>query len=102
MLIHLGYLSFNWRKNECYVPNYEVSGELSNAVEDTGWEHVVKALRQSEKLLQATLDGNEEAVARGVDAAHDENTSILSYNDENSLACVCQERLYYSSRVGHW
>ena len=22
------------------------------------------------------------------DAAHDENTSILSYNDENSLACV--------------
>ncbi|MBR6843345.1 MAG: AAA family ATPase [Prevotella sp.] len=96
VLIHLGYLSFNWRKNECYVPNYEVSGELSNAVEDTGWEHVVKALRQSEKLLQATLDGNEEAVARGVDAAHDENTSILSYNDENSLACVLSIAYYYA------
>ena len=96
VLIHLGYLSFNWRKNECYVPNYEVSGELSNAVEDTGWEHVVKALRQSEKLLQATLDGNEEAVAQGVDAAHDENTSILSYNDENSLACVLSIAYYYA------
>ena len=96
VLIHLGYLSFNWRKNECYVPNYEVAGELSNAVEDTGWELVVKALRQSEKLLQATLDGNEEAVAQGVDATHDENTSILSYNDENSLACVLSIAYYYA------
>lgn len=96
VLIHLGYLSFNWRKNECYVPNYEVAGELSNAVEVTGWEHVVKALRQSEKLLQATLDGNEEAVAQGVDATHDENTSILSYNDENSLACVLSIAYYYA------
>jgi hypothetical protein len=96
VLIHLGYLSFNWRKNECYVPNYEVAGELSNAVEDTGWEHVVKALRQSEKLLQATLNGDEEAVTRLVDVAHDENTSILSYNDENSLACVLSIAYYYA------
>ena len=96
VLIHLGYLSFNWRKNECYVPNYEVAGELSNAVEDTGWEYVVKALRQSEQLLQATLEGDEEAVARGVDAAHDENTSILSYNNENSLACVLSIAYYYA------
>jgi hypothetical protein len=96
VLIHLGYLSFNWRRNECYVPNYEVAGELSNAVEDSGWENVVKALRQSEKLLQATLDGDEEAVARGVDAVHDEHTSILSYNDENSLACVLSIAYYYA------
>jgi hypothetical protein len=96
VLIHLGYLSFNWRKSECYVPNHEVAGELSNAVEDTGWEHVVKALRQSEKLLQATLNGDEEAVTRLVDVAHDENTSILSYNDENSLACVLSIAYYYA------
>jgi hypothetical protein len=29
-----------------------------------------------------------EIVARAIDAVHDENTSILSYNNENSLACV--------------
>jgi hypothetical protein len=88
VLIHLGYLSFDWRKNECYIPNLEVAGELSNAVEDTGWDNVIKALEQSEDLLQATLNGDEEAVAHGIDLAHDENTSILSYNNENSLACV--------------
>ena len=27
-------------------------------------------------------------MARGIDQAHDEHTSILAYNDENSLACV--------------
>ena len=32
VLIHLGYLSFNWRKNECYVPNYEVAGKLTKVV----------------------------------------------------------------------
>ena len=43
-----------------------------------------------------TLDGDEEAVAQGVDAAHDENTSILSYNNENSLACVLSIAYYYA------
>ena len=96
VLIHLGYLSFNWKNNECYIPNLEVAGELANAVEDTDWKHVVKALEQSERLLQATLNGDEETVARCVDLAHDEHTSILSYNDENSLACVLSIAYYYA------
>jgi hypothetical protein len=96
VLIHLGYLSFNWKNNECYIPNLEVAGELANAVEDTDWKHVVKALEQSERLLQATLNGDEDTVARCVDLAHDEHTSILSYNDENSLACVLSIAYYYA------
>jgi hypothetical protein len=97
VLIHLGYLSYDWRKSECYIPNKEVAGEMVNAVEANNWAPVVKALEASERLLQATLRGDEEAVARGVDAAHDENTSILSYNDENSLACVLSIAYYYAS-----
>ena len=96
VLIHLGYLSFDRVGSECYVPNYEVAGELSNAVEDTGWTNVVKALQQSRDLLRATLEGDGQAVAKGVDAAHDENTSILSYNNENSLACVLSIAYYYA------
>ena len=96
VLIHLGYLSYDRQSQECYVPNREVAIELTNAVEDTGWTTVIKALKQSEQLLQATLDGDEEAVAKGVDAAHDENTSILSYNNENSLACVLSIAYYYA------
>ena len=97
VLIHLGYLCYDWRKDECYIPNKEVAGEIVNAVQSNNWTHVVKAVEASEQLLRATLRGDEEAVARGVDAAHDENTSILSYNDENSLACVLSIAYYYAS-----
>lgn len=96
VLIHLGYLSYNWRKDECYIPNHEVAGEMVNAVKSNNWKSVVDSLQKSEQLLQATLDGDAEAVAQGVDAAHDENTSILSYNDENSLACVLSIAYYYA------
>lgn len=96
VLIHLGYLSYSWQKSLCYIPNKEVAGEMVNAIEDNNWTHVVKALNASEQLLAATLDGDEEAVAQGVDAAHDENTSILSYNNENSLACVLSIAYYYA------
>ena len=96
VLIHLGYLSYDRNKSECYIPDKEVAGEMVNAIEDNNWKEVVKALSASEQLLQATLDGDEEAVARGVDAVHDENTSILSYNNENSLACVLSLAYYYA------
>lgn len=96
VLIHLGYLSFDRVKSECYIPNYEVSGEMVNAVKNNHWNIVADALDKSEQLLQAVLNGDEEAVAAGVDAAHDENTSILSYNDENSLACVLSIAFYHA------
>ena len=97
VLIHLGYLSYDWKESECYIPNKEVAGEMVNAVKLNNWSHVANAIEKSKQLLRATIEGNEEAVARGVDVAHDENTSILSYNDENSLACVLSLAYYYAS-----
>ena len=88
VLIHLGYLSYDRQTGTCGVPNIEVMMELTNAVEHTGWTNIIKIIQRSEDLLANTLQGDEYAVAKEIDAAHDENTSILSYNDENSLACV--------------
>ena len=96
VLIHLGYLAYDWNKDECYIPNKEVSDEMENAVKVTDWRPVINALQQSEQLLQSTLDGDSEAVAQGIDIAHDEQTSILSYNNENSLACVLNIAYYYA------
>ena len=96
VLIHLGYLSYDWRESECYIPNREVAGEMVNAVKASKWTHVASAIEKSQLLLRATLNGDESAVARGIDVAHDENTSILSYNDENSLACVLSIAYYYA------
>ena len=88
VLIHLGYLAYDSERQQCYIPNKEVADEMNKAIKATSWAPVAKTLQDSKSLLAATIAGNEEAVARTIDVAHDENTSILSYNDENSLACV--------------
>ena len=101
VLIHLGYLSFDWRRSECYVPNKEVGDELVNAVEENKWELVVKSINQSEAMLRATLRGDSGYVARALRAIHSDETSIFSYNDENSLACVLSLAYYYARNYYH-
>jgi len=61
-----------------------VSGEMANAVNNTAWTVVARALQQSERLLTATLRGDAEKVAALVEAAHDSEASIYKYNDENT------------------
>ncbi len=96
VLIHLGYLSYDRREQECRIPNREVAGELVNAVRAVKWKNVFDAIQKSKQLIRATLNGDAEAVARGIDAAHDEETSILSYNNESSMACVLSIAYYYA------
>ena len=96
ILIHLGYLAYEKTDKRCYIPNKEVSEEMERAVMACNWQHLNKALIASERLLAATIDMNEEAVARGIELTHDEETSILSYNDENSLACVLSIAYFYA------
>ena len=88
VLIHLGYLAYDEDEQECFIPNKEVGDEMNNAIKATAWDELAKTIQNSKNLLAATISGNEQAVAQAIDIAHDENTSILSYNDENSLACV--------------
>ncbi len=88
VLIHLGYLAYNEESQECYIPNKEVADEMNNAIKATAWTPLANTIQNSKFLLDATIAGNENAVAKAIDLAHDENTSILAYNDENSLACV--------------
>ena len=101
VLIHLGYLSFDWRRSECYVPNKEVGDELVNAVEENKWELVVRSINQSEALLKATLRGDSDYVARSLRDMHSDETSAFSYNDENSLASVISLAYYYARNDYH-
>ncbi len=97
LLIHLGYLAYDLERQETFIPNQEVADEFENAIEDGGWEDVVKMLKASEELLGATIRGDSEAVARGIDEVHTANTSVLAYNNELSLSCVITIA-YYSAR----
>lgn len=100
LLVHLGYLTFDFDTKEVCIPNSEVQQEFINSIEDGGWEHIMNAIRQSDTLLDATLHGDEEKVAEIVEQVHQDNTSILQYNDENSLSCVLS-LAYYSARKSY-
>ncbi len=97
LLIHLGYLAYDEETKEVFIPNMEISDEFENALEGEGWDTIAKILSASDELLNATLCGDTDAVARGIDEAHMDHTSILSYNDENSLSCVITIA-YFSAR----
>ena len=88
LLIHLGYLSYNDEKETVRIPNYEVQREFERTIQGGNWENIITILKDSEALLADTLSGNETAVVEAIERAHQDNTSILKYNDENSLASV--------------
>ena len=100
LLIHLGYLTYDDEHREIWIPNNEVQQEFINSIEDGGWEPVMQAIRQSELLLRSTLERDEEKVATLIEQAHQDNTSVLKYHDENSLSCVVS-LAYYSARKSY-
>ncbi len=97
LLIHLGYLGYDSNEKEAFIPNKEIIEEFENAMSVGGWPNVMNVLKASEKLLEDTLRGDAESVAKELDKAHSEVASILTYNDENSLGCAIG-LAYYSAR----
>lgn len=94
LLVHLGYLTFDSEHRTVSIPNKEVEQEYINAISTMDWSEVMRSVEASKKLLQALWDMDADAVAKGIDQAHDE-ISILQYNDENSLSCTINLAFYY-------
>jgi len=94
LLIHFGYLGYNAETKEVYIPNREIRDEFVNAIQGDKWALTFEAISKSKELLEATIQGDEAAVAACIEKVHSDNTSILKYNDENSLSCVIQIAYY--------
>lgn len=95
LLVHLGYLSYHWPDRSVSIPNKEVSQEYINAISTMDWHEVIDSVEASRKLLEALWETDEEAVAAGIDQAHEE-ISILQYNDENVLSCTINLAFYFA------
>jgi len=87
--IHLGYLAYDENNAKCYIPNYEIQQEWVDTIEQSKYYgYVTNYINNSKQLLEETWNSNEEYVAKSLDDAHTENTSILTYNNEISLKAV--------------
>ena len=95
LLVHLGYLSYRRADKTVSIPNKEVSQEYVNAISTMSWGEVMRSITDSKKLLESLWDMDAEAVAKGIDRAHEE-ISILKYNDENSLSCTISLAFYFA------
>ena len=93
LLVHLGYLSYDYVNKNVYIPNYEIQSEYVNAISVSAWGEVSKALKNSADLLEAIWNGKEERVAALIEQSHFE-TSHLQYHDENALSYTISLAMY--------
>lgn len=100
LLVHLGYLTYCSMEGTISIPNHEVAEQFISTIKILGWNEVTQSLKVSEELLAATIACDENKVAKLIEQAHEDNTSILQYNDENSLSCVIAIA-YYAARKNY-
>lgn len=62
LLVHLGYLSYDIVSKSVYIPNEEVREEFVRAVSTGRHTEIAKLIRNSDHLLEATLNMDEDAV----------------------------------------
>ena len=87
-LIHLGYLAYDAEEGSAYIPNYEVAKAYQAALNKGNWKDIAKSISRCDELLRATIAKDADKAAQIIEIAHEAYTSILKYNDENSLSCV--------------
>lgn len=85
-MIIYGLLSYY--DGELRIPNKELMIEFQKALEDDDFGYVAELVRNSNEILNATLDRDGAAVASYLHNIHNSELPILKYNDENSLSCV--------------
>lgn len=96
MLVHLGYLGFDDRTSEVFVPNQEVLHEFRNSTDTREWRDRFRDLEESKELVYATWDANEDRVAELLERAHD-RADNTSYNSEEALRFAILNA-YYAAR----
>ena len=101
LLIHLGYLAIKGSTNLgviVYIPNEEIKLEFKTCVKNNNrYAGVYDLIKNTDVLLNDIWSLNSEAVAKIFDEAHQDHTSILTYNNENSLANVIAISLFLST-----
>lgn len=97
LLVHLGYLAYDIDNKSVYIPNEEIREEFIRAVTTGKHTEIAKLIRNSDYLLEATLNMDELAVATAIEAAHKTSTAPTFYNNEQALRSVI--RIAYISCV---
>ena len=100
LLVHLGYLSYDIDDKSVSIPNEEIREEFVRAVTMGKHTEIAKLIRDSDQLLEATLNMEEETVAAAIEEAHKTGTAPTFYNNEQALRSII--RVAYISCVDEY
>ncbi len=85
-MVIFGFLTYH---NGClYIPNHELMLKYEQVLAQKNMGGVYDVVKRSEYILEATLNQDEETLAKMIEEAHDKEIDLFSYNDENSMACL--------------
>ena len=101
LLAHIGYLAYDEETSQVFIPNEEVRMAFRGALKMCSWPEAIKPYQRSQKFIEAIHDGDSATVARMVEETHQYMTSVLSYNNENALACVVSVLCFYAENLYH-
>ena len=87
-LVHLGYLGYNQKFRSVFIPNEEIRQGFKNAVSEDKWNDLIEFEKESNQVLEATLDMDEEGLASSIEKVHNTYASNVYYHNENSLSSV--------------
>ena len=88
LLVHLGYLSYDIDDKSVSIPNEEIREEFVRALTMGKHTEIAKLIRDSDQLLEATLNMEEETVAAAIEEAHKTGIAPTFYNNEQALRSI--------------
>lgn len=99
LLIHLGYLAYDPKRETVRIPNEEIRREFQKSIKEVDRAETIARVAASAKLLEDTVHGNEAAVAEQIERVHAEWPSLY-YNTEQALRSTI--KLAYFSYADHY
>jgi len=84
VMVHLGYLAYDYDKGTVRIPNFEVRLHMLNVFSESPDASFFLRVKRCEKALAATKSSDGETVAQVLEEIHNERPSRY-YNDEQAL-----------------
>lgn len=97
-LVHLGYLAYDRKEQQCYIPNREVRDQWILSVQQSpDYKGLMELVNASKLLVENTIEGNAEVVGTALNKSHEQICNNLNYNNEGTFQSVICLAYFYAN-----
>ena len=97
-LVHLGYLAYDRKEQQCYIPNREVRDQWILSVQQSpDYKGLMELVNASKELVESTIECDASAVAEALNKSHEQICNNLNYNNEGTFQSVICLAYFYAN-----